>query len=272
MPRRAPISVPGIASSASQNTFSFDETAGDLQDQRGAEHGAVEDLEDAAALILGPAAYAGPQGRKRARQPGEAAENAAGKSDAGIGDAAAEAKGHRLADEIERGRKHQQHHADAELEGLRIGARDQQRPDRHAEESAGHERQSQLEVEQLPHRRQCRDLRADRTDQHQRHGNRRRQDVKPDPQRHQRRAEAGKSGDEAAGERAGKQDRVGGQVHSLFSRHSVIPGRSAASRPGISKFRVWSFGPSRNDDDEFAPTFTRQRGQVLSQSKPSTIT
>ena len=80
---------------------------------------------------------------------------------------------------------------------------------------ADHERQGQLEVEQLPHRRQCRDLRADRADQHQRHGNRGRQDVKPDPQRHQRRAETGKSGDEAAGERAGKQDRVGGRRPSL---------------------------------------------------------
>ena len=133
MPRRAPISVPGIASSASRKTFSFDETGGGLQDQRGAEHGAVEDLENAAALILGPAAHACPQGRKRARQAGKAAEDAAGKSDTGVGDAAAEPKGHRLADEIERGRKHQQHHADAELEVLRIGARDQQRPDRHAE-------------------------------------------------------------------------------------------------------------------------------------------
>ena len=58
---------------------------------------AVEDLENAAALILGPAADAGPQDRQRARQAGKAAENAAGKSDAGIGDPAAEAKGHRLA-------------------------------------------------------------------------------------------------------------------------------------------------------------------------------
>ena len=85
MPSQAPISVPGIASSASQNTFSFDEAAGDLQAQRGAEHGAVEDLENAAPLILGPAAHARPQGRKRAGQTGKAAEDAAGKSDRGIG-------------------------------------------------------------------------------------------------------------------------------------------------------------------------------------------
>src|SRR4029450_8931703 len=42
--------------------------------------------------------------------------------------------------------------------------------------------------------------------------------------------------------------------------------------PGISRFRVWSFGPSRNDDVEFVPTFTRRSGRVLSQSKPSTTT
>ena len=45
---------------------------------------------------------------------------------------AAEAKRHRRPDEIERRRKHQQHHADAQFEVLRVGARDQQRPDRHA--------------------------------------------------------------------------------------------------------------------------------------------
>ena len=110
-------------------------------------------------------------------------------------------------------------------------------------ESAGHERQGQLEVEQLPHRRQCRDLRADRTDQHQRHGNRGRQDVKPDPQRHQRRAETGKSGHEAAGERAGKQDRVGGDVHHLSHFLGHLRGRLHDAC-----------------------------GQVLSQSRPSTIT
>ena len=140
MPRRAPISVPGIASSASQKTFGFDEAAGDLQAQRGAEHGAVEDLEYAAPLILGPAADARPQGRKRAGQAGEAAKDAAGKSDGCVCQPAAEAKRHRRADEIERGRKYQQHHADAELEVLRVGARHQQRPDRHADEAAGDER------------------------------------------------------------------------------------------------------------------------------------
>jgi hypothetical protein len=46
----------------------------------------------------------------------------------------------------------------------------------------------------------------------QRQGNRRRQDVKPDPQRHQRRAETGQSGDETTGKRASKQDRVGGCI------------------------------------------------------------
>src|SRR4051812_15550368 len=46
------------------------EAAGDLQAKRGAEHDAIEDLEDATALILAPAAYAGPQDRERAGQPG----------------------------------------------------------------------------------------------------------------------------------------------------------------------------------------------------------
>ncbi len=27
----------------------------------------------------------------------------------------------------------------------------------------------------------------------------------------------------------------------------VIPGRCESIEPGISRFRVWSFGPSRND-------------------------
>src|ERR1700760_2605325 len=28
----------------------------------------------------------------------------------------------------------------------------------------------------------------------------------------------------------------------------VVPGRSDRTEPGISRFRAWSFGPSRNDD------------------------
>src|SRR5260370_399044 len=72
--------------------------------------------------------------------------------------------------------------------------------------------------------------------------NRRRQDVKPDPQRHQRRAETGQSGHETTGERAGEQNRVGGKVHYCLL------------------FLI------------IAATFTRRGGQVLSQSKPSTIT
>jgi hypothetical protein len=33
----------------------------------------------------------------------------------------------------------------------------------------------------------------------------------------------------------------------VMNHQSVIPGR-AKREPGISRFRVWSFGPSRNDD------------------------
>ena len=45
-------------------------------------------------------------------------------------------------------------------------------------------------------------------------------DIKPDPQRHQRRAETGETRDETAGERASQQDRVGGRVQIFTSRHS----------------------------------------------------
>ena len=39
---------------------------------------------------------------------------------------------------------------------------------------------------------------------------------------------------------------------------SVIPGRCDSIEPGISRFRVWSFGPSRNDNnDNYACCLTR---------------
>ena len=40
-------------------------------------------------------------------------------------------------------------------EDLRIGARDEQRPDRHAREAAEDKGYGQLEIQQAPHRRQC---------------------------------------------------------------------------------------------------------------------
>ena len=49
--------------------------------------------------------------------------------------------------EIERGRKHQQQHADGQFEDLGIGMRDQQRAERHAEQAADHERPDQREIE-----------------------------------------------------------------------------------------------------------------------------
>ena len=182
--------------------------------QRGAEHGAVEDLENAAALILvqprmlahrvgsGPDRPARPP-RMPPANPTPASAMRPPKRKA-IG----------CADEIERGRKPQQHHADAELETL-AGRRARPAARRSACRRVRRPRtaRASLKSMQLPHRRQCRDLRTDRADQHQRHGNRGRQDVKPDPQRHQRRAETGKTRHETACERAGKQNRVGGQVH-----------------------------------------------------------
>src|SRR5258705_10534305 len=44
------------------------------------------------------------------------------------------------------------------------------------------------------------------------------------------------------------------------------------TRPGISRFRVRIFDALRNDDVEFAATFTRRSKQVLSQSTSSTTT
>ena len=66
-----------------QPETSFDEAAGDLHAECGAKHGAVEDR-GAAPLILGPAPHARPQGRKRPRQAGESAKDAARKSDRGV--------------------------------------------------------------------------------------------------------------------------------------------------------------------------------------------
>src|SRR5438309_8377985 len=58
-----------------------DETRGCLQHQRSREHGEIEELEDAASLMLVPAADVGPQNRQRPRQSRKAAQNAAGKAD-----------------------------------------------------------------------------------------------------------------------------------------------------------------------------------------------
>src|SRR5664279_3488659 len=44
----------------------------------------------------------------------------------------------------------------------------------------------------------------------------------------------------------------------LFENIAVIPGR-AEREPGISRFRVWSFGPSRNDAAERAEIWHRRR-------------
>src|SRR3954467_1368787 len=49
-----------------------DEARGGLQHQSGGEHGEIEELEDAAPLVLIPAADVGPQDRKRPRQSGKA--------------------------------------------------------------------------------------------------------------------------------------------------------------------------------------------------------
>ena len=39
------------------------------------------------------------------------------------------------------------------------------------------------------------------------------------------------------------------------AHHIVIPGR-AQREPGISRFRVWSCEPSRNDDWNYDPAFS----------------
>ena len=106
------------AISASQNTSGLTKPVAICTHKRGAKHGAIEDLEDAAALLLGPAAHARPQDRQRPGQSGKPAQNAAGKSDGGVRRLAAEDEGHRRALEIERGREDQQQHADAQLEHL----------------------------------------------------------------------------------------------------------------------------------------------------------
>ena len=143
-------------------------------------------------------------------------------------------KRHRLADEIQRGRKHQQHHADAQLEDLRIGMRDQQRPDRHAERGRRSRTASTSLKSSSFHIDGSVEICAtDRTDQHQRHRNRRRQHVEPDPQRHQRGAEAGKAGDEAAGERAEQAESRRWRRSISFLRHS---GAMRSIEPGISRF------------------------------------
>jgi hypothetical protein len=142
---------------------------------------------------------------------------------------------HRDALEVKRGRKRQQQHAETKLEDIRIGMRDQHRADRHAGQSADHERPYQGEVEAPPHRRQGRGLGNDRADQHQRHGKGRRQDVKPDSQRHQCGAEAGEAGHEPTGDRAEHQQSVGGRVHDhLPWSFRDAPGGTLTVRDGAS--------------------------------------
>ena len=109
-----------------------DQAGASLRDQRRSQDRPVEGLEDAAPLILAPAAHARPQNGNGTRQAREAAEHAAGKSDCGVGDFPADAQGHGCALEIKRGRKHQKQDADAELEVARIGIGNQQSAERHA--------------------------------------------------------------------------------------------------------------------------------------------
>jgi len=47
----------------------------------------------------------------------------------------------------------------------------------------------------------------------------------------------------------------------------VIPGRCESIEPGISRFRVWSFGPSRND----SYAFTNDRDGALCSAQASTL-
>jgi hypothetical protein len=44
---------------------------------------------------------------------------------------------------------------------------------------------------------------------------------------------------------------------------AVIPGRVERREPGISRFRVWSFGPSRNDDVLKVSTAVRMRSDEI---------
>src|SRR6185369_2152279 len=48
-------------------------------------------------------------------------------------------------------------------------------------------------------------------------------------------------------------------VRSDSDSPSFIPGWCASTRPGISRFRVWSFGPSRNDDCALAQSSLVQK-------------
>src|SRR5262249_54015580 len=103
----------------------LDEAGADLEEERCGQNAEIEDLENAAALPLGPAAYAGPEDWQRSRESGESAQNAASKADRAIRCLAAEGDGHFLALEVERSRKDQQEHSDGQLEHLWIGLRDQ---------------------------------------------------------------------------------------------------------------------------------------------------
>src|SRR5689334_4609661 len=58
----------------------LDEARADLDEERDGQNAEIEDLENAAALLLGPAAHAGPEDRQWTRESGEPTQNAAGKA------------------------------------------------------------------------------------------------------------------------------------------------------------------------------------------------
>src|SRR5258708_1583161 len=93
----------------------LDEAGCDLHAERGCEYRPVKGLENAAPLLLAPAAHAGPQDGNRTRESRETAKDAAGEADGGVGPFAAEAERHRRTLENHRGRKHQQQHADGQF-------------------------------------------------------------------------------------------------------------------------------------------------------------
>jgi hypothetical protein len=220
----------------------LDQAHARLQAKRGEQHGPVKSLEHAAPLVLAPAAHARPQGRKRAGQTGEAAEDSTGESNDRVRRPAAEGEGHRFALEIKCGRKHQQQHADAQLEDVRIGVGDQHGAERHAGKAADQKWPDQRQVEAAPHPRHGRGLGNHRTDQDQRHRQRGRQHVEPDPQRRHRRAEPDQAGYEAAGERAEQHEHEGCRGQFFLLRHSGAMRKHRTmmriAHLRISRFRV----------------------------------
>ena len=113
------------------------------------------------------------QNRKRAGKSGKARQEFRRQNRQGRPPAGLRTSGERGRVEIERGRKHQQQHADAQLEHLGIGLGNHQRPERHARNSADQKWRRQTEIDRPPDRGHRGSLRDDRTDQHQRHRERR---------------------------------------------------------------------------------------------------